>query len=239
MYFILFLLVILLLIIYIIRNPTVILIPYNYLIGICYEKKVFYTQKEKEFIFPQSIILETEYNDIQKEFLNLYSKIYFSQPDKLNYNIGSQFITANSDFWEGWNTIVLKSFGHFSKNIDRCPHLKKYLENDNITSAFFSVLEPGKFIEPHYGPFKGILRYHLGILIPKGECYISVDDIKYFWKNGEGVLFDETYLHYVHNNTQYKRAILFIDVKRPLFFPLNILNNFILYIMGISHYNYL
>ena len=84
----------------------------------------------------------------------------------------------------------------------------------------------------------GILRYHLGLIIPKnGFCFISVDGETYDWKEGEGVLFDETYKHFVINDTNYYRVILFLDVKRVLNFPLNIVNDIILYLMGISPYN--
>ena len=225
--------VLLLLIIYILRNPTLTLLPYNILINLIYEKKVFYTEHEKIVIFPKSICLEKNWKIIRKEFLLLYKQ-------NINYNIGSQFITEDRNFWKGWNTIVLKSFGKFSDNINKCGFLKNILKDENITTAFFSVVDAGKKIPAHYGPFKGILRYHLGLLIPDrecGECYISVDGNKYYWKNGEGVLFDESYLHYVNNNTKYKRCILFLDVKRPLHFPLDFINDIILYLMSISYYN--
>ena len=35
-----------------------------------------------------------------------------------------------------------------------------------MKTAFFSILAPGKHLPPHRGPYKGVMRYHLGLLIP-------------------------------------------------------------------------
>ncbi len=62
--------------------------------------------------------------------------------------------------------------------------------------------------------------------------------ITYSWKEGEGILFDETYLHFVHNDTPYHRIILFLDIKRPFETSLMAyINDFILYLIGISPHN--
>ena len=151
-------------------------------------------------------------------------------------NVGEKYIVEDKAFWKGWKTFPLRMFGRNNiKNLNKCPRLKQILESDkNITSAFFSIMEPGKLLPSHYGPFKGILRYHLGLLIPKGNCFISVDDQIYDWVEGEGVLFDETYKHFVINDTDYHRIILFVDIKRPFrTYPLKKLNDMILKIMSI------
>ena len=81
----------------------------------------------------------------------------------------------------------------------------------------FSILDPDVNIPPHYGYYKGYLRYHLGIIIPQEEGkspFIVCGGEKYYWKNGEGVMFDDMYLHYVENPTSKMRVVLFIDVLR-------------------------
>ena len=94
----------------------------------------------------------------------------------------------------------------------------------------FSILEPGKKIIPHKGPSTGCLRYHLGLKIPKDKenCYITVNDEKYHWEEGKGLIFDDTYIHSVYNNTDEPRIILFVDIERPVIFPFNIINNFLI-----------
>lgn len=222
------------------RNPTELLIPYNILIENLYEKKVFYSEEEKKKIFPTSKLLEENFLEIKEECIQVLKE---TSPEEID-NIGKNFIVPQEkDFFKNWNTFPLRIFSKdYEQNLDKCPILKNILKKDsNITTAFFSIMEPGKFLSSHYGPFKGILRYHLGLQVPppnSGLCYILVDGQTYEWKEGEGILFDETYKHFVENSTTFRRIVLFLDVKRPLSFPLNFINNFILFLMSISPYNF-
>ena len=43
-----------------------------------------------------------------------------------------------------------------------------------------------------------------------------VDGERYHGNDGEGVVFDETYIRYAENKTDKTRLILFCDVERPL-----------------------
>ena len=58
----------------------------------------------------------------------------------------------------------------------------------------FSLLEPGtKIYPPKLYIYKGLLRYHLGLITPNSDnCFISVNNIKYSWKDGDGIIFDDT-----------------------------------------------
>ena len=63
----------------------------------------------------------------------------------------------------------------------------------------------------------GSLRYHLGLVTPNSDaCRIFVDGEEYSWRDGEDVVFDETYVHWAENRTDRTRVILFCDVERPL-----------------------
>ncbi len=48
------------------------------------------------------------------------------------------------------------------------------------------------------------------------RCFIDVDGERYSWRDGESVVFDETYIHYAENGTSQNRIIFFADVERPL-----------------------
>ena len=48
------------------------------------------------------------------------------------------------------------------------------------------------------------------------RCFIEVDGQRYSWRDGEGVLFDETYIHYAENTSGENRLILFCDIERPM-----------------------
>jgi beta-hydroxylase len=83
----------------------------------------------------------------------------------------------------------------------------------------FAMLPPGARLVKHRDPYAGSLRYHLGLVTPNDDdCYIEVDGQHYSWKDGEAVMFDETYIHHAENKTDQNRIVLFIDVKRPVTF---------------------
>jgi len=63
----------------------------------------------------------------------------------------------------------------------------------------------------------GIVRLHLGLSTPNdSKCFINVDGMNYSWKDGEIVLLDDTFEHFVENNTDTTRTVLFCDIERPL-----------------------
>ena len=78
-----------------------------------------------------------------------------------------------------------------------------------------SILDPGKHIPAHNGPYKGILRYQLALSVPKdGSCQIFVDNKPYSWTEGKSVLFDDTFIHEVKNESNEKRIALLLIIRR-------------------------
>jgi beta-hydroxylase len=95
-----------------------------------------------------------------------------------------------------------------------------------MTTAMFSILSPRKHILDHRGPYKGVLRYHLGLIVPRDaeDCKIRVGEDFRHWMQGESMVFDDTYNHEVWNDTDETRVVLFVDVLRPLPFPESLIN---------------
>ena len=87
-----------------------------------------------------------------------------------------------------------------------------------------------------FGVTKGILRSHLGLIIPKDreKCRIRVDDTITPWKEGEIFVFDDTYEHEVWNETDEERVILLFDFDRPMKFAGRVLNTTFLNIMKLT-----
>ena len=114
-----------------------------------------------------------------------------------------------------WENIILRAFNKDTNNIKYFPKTFNLIKND-CTFAMFSILPPGKTLLPHYGPYNGILRYHLGLIIPKDteNCFIMINNIKYIWEEGKDILFDDTLIHHVENNTDEPRVVLFLDIPR-------------------------
>jgi ornithine lipid ester-linked acyl 2-hydroxylase len=105
-----------------------------------------------------------------------------------------------------------------------------------MTTARFSILSPRKHILDHRGPYKGVLRYHLGLIVPKETeaCRIRVGEDFRHWEQGESMIFDDTYNHEVWNDTDETRVVLFVDVLRPLPSPWAQLNRAIVKAIGYS-----
>lgn len=121
-----------------------------------------------------------------------------------------------------WRMFILRAYGaEHRANQARCPALRRLLQaHPEVTSATFSILEGGKHIPAHRGPFRGILRYHLPLVIPPGaeggaSNRLRVAGETYVLEEGRGILWDDTYEHEAWNHSKVPRAVLLLDVFRP------------------------
>lgn len=118
-----------------------------------------------------------------------------------------------------WNVFMLELLGYRAeRNLARCPETAwAVAQIPGRLQAMFSVLDPGKSVPRHEGPYLGYLRYHLGIRVPaENPPEIRVADQPYVWKEGEGVLFDDSWPHEVVNHASEPRVVLIVDIPRPL-----------------------
>jgi len=139
-----------------------------------------------------------------------------------------------------WKTYFLYAYGlKAKKNCDRCPETTRLIESiPGMKTAFFSILLPGKHIPEHRGPHKGFLRYLLALKVPqeKEKCRIRVGDEIQHWEEGKSMMFDDTFPHEVWNDTDEIRVVLFLDIVRPLHFPMSWFNQFFIWLISISPY---
>jgi beta-hydroxylase len=139
-----------------------------------------------------------------------------------------------------WKTYFFYAYGvRSSGNCARCPTTACLVRGvPGMTTAFFSILSPGKHIPEHRGPYKGVLRYHLGLRVPEpaDECAINVGGQVAHWREGGSLLFDDTYPHQAWNEGDGLRVVLFMDVVRPLRPPVSWLNWLIIKAIALSPY---
>lgn len=133
---------------------------------------------------------------------------------------------------ERWKTFIFSGYGFQSKaNLLRCPATAQALRQiPGMKTAFFSILAPGKRIPPHRGPYNGVLRLHLGLIVPepRERCWIRVHDQVCHWKEGEALIIDDSFFHEVHNDTDGYRVVLFVDFERPCHLPAQLYNRAVL-----------
>ncbi|SEG18196.1 aspartyl/asparaginyl beta-hydroxylase domain-containing protein [Marinobacterium lutimaris] len=165
--------------------------------------------------FPELDKVTSNWEMIRDEALALNSASSIKASDDLD-DIG-----FNSFFKTGWKRYYLKWYGSdLNSARQSCPKTLELLNQiPSVKGAMFAMLPPGARLVKHRDPYAGSLRYHLGLETPESDgCYIEVDGERYSWRNGEAVMFDETYIHHAENTTDKNRIVLFLDVVRPVSF---------------------
>lgn len=186
-------------------------------------------------VFPWIEELETNWQKIRAE-LNDVLKRRDSLPSFHELSPYQRRISKG----DNWKTFVLNVFGdRFEPNCRRCPQTARLLQQvPNLRNAGFSILAPHYHIPPHRGPTNGIIRIHLALKIPSDSenCWIRVDDRVLHWKEGECIVFDDSYEHEVQNNSDEERVVLFFDVDRPMRLPGQLLTQTLIYGLKYSAY---
>ncbi|GAA0711446.1 aspartyl/asparaginyl beta-hydroxylase domain-containing protein [Dokdonella soli] len=180
--------------------------------------------------FPQLDPMRDGWRAIREEALHLFDEGYIRAAEK------HSDASFGSFFKEGWKRFYLKWYGEPLPSAHAlCPNTVALLETiPQVKAAMFALLPPGSKLNPHRDPFAGSLRYHLGLITPNSDdCLIFVDGEKYSWRDGEDIVFDETFVHWAENRTDQTRVILFCDVERPLRTPLmRGINRFVSRVLG-------
>jgi beta-hydroxylase len=163
--------------------------------------------------FPELDLLKNNWQDIREEAMRLFDEGYIRAAEK-NNDAG-----FGSFFKKGWKRFYLKWYDKALPSAEAlCPKTVALVNSiPNVKGAMFALLPGDSHLNPHRDPFAGSLRYHLGLSTPNSDnCRIYVDGQAYAWRDGEDVMFDETYVHWVKNETDVTRVILFCDIERPL-----------------------
>lgn len=107
-------------------------------------------------------------------------------------------------------------------NCARCPATANILSTlplpeipGHAPEAFFSVLQPGTHIPPHHGVGNYKLVVHLPLMVPDG-CALRVGDETRGWREGECLVFDDSFEHEAWNRSDSTRAVLIFDAWNPL-----------------------
>jgi aspartyl/asparaginyl beta-hydroxylase (cupin superfamily) len=129
------------------------------------------------------------------------------------------YISGTVDPERSWRVFMLAHVsGGIPTNQARCPRTSALLDEiPGLLQAFFSILDPGKSIPAHDGPYLGSLRYHLALLVPSVDPpSMRVKDQVHTWQEGRSILFDDSWNHQVYNTSPERRVVLIVDVVRPM-----------------------
>ena len=106
-------------------------------------------------------------------------------------------------------------------------------EVPGLRSALWSVLPSGSELPEHSGPNAGVLRYHLGIRCASGAA-LSIGGVEVPYRDGEGILFDDTAPHAAWNRSDRERVTLFCEMLRPLPAPASWVNSMLQAVLSVD-----
>lgn len=197
-------------------DHSTIMAPYN--IMVYARSAVPNTPMQDVNQFPELKTLRDNWQVIRDEAQALYGD------GKIGVSDGTNDLAFNSFFRKGWKRFYLKWYSDYLPSaMQLCPKTVELIkQTPSVKAAMFTVLEPGSHLGEHRDPFAGSLRYHLGLVTPNSDdCRIFVDGTMYSWRDGQDIVFDETYIHSAENKTDQYRVILFCDIERPMKDPIS------------------
>jgi aspartate beta-hydroxylase len=121
-----------------------------------------------------------------------------------------------------WSSLhIIRSGAWVAESRARCPRTAAVLATlplPNMTGhapeALYSVLQPDTHIPPHHGLANYKLVAHLPLIVPD-SCAIRVGSETRGWREGECLVFDDSFEHEAWNRSTAVRAVLILDIWNP------------------------
>lgn len=141
------------------------------------------------------------------------------------------YVEANSDRPRAANPLINDpSWGAFyfwrngnmvEENAARCPATMAALAlapmptiDQRSPIALWSLLKPGTHIQPHHGLLNTRLICHIPLIVP-GDCALRVGNETREWREGEALIFDDSFEHEAWNRSNRTRVVLLFEIWRP------------------------
>lgn len=130
------------------------------------------------------------------------------------------YLGGGKPSWEAY--FFFRHGKRFDAHHERCPVTSAALESielcdiaDHAPEICFSLLAPGTHILPHYGVTNARVVMHLPLVVPP-DCALNVIGAgAHAWREGELMMFDDTFQHEAWNRSQTPRLILLMDCWNP------------------------
>ena len=171
--------------------------------------KFFYDPSDFSFLDP----LVSSFAAIRQELLDLIEM----GPEDQWMNTFPHYV--KSEKYKAWKVF---SFIFFNMKLPRnariCPKTAALIYSiPEILSCDYSYLNEHTHVQPHKGYSRMVLRCHLPLIVPDEKlCGLRVGDQIRHWKEGELMIFDDSFEHEAWNKTDKKRVVLMFDIPNPL-----------------------
>jgi aspartate beta-hydroxylase len=122
--------------------------------------------------------------------------------------------------WSGYH--LYRHGERIDANCARCPKTMAVLESiplmridDHAPEILFSILKPHTHIPPHTGVINGRLTVHLPLIVPENCGALRAGDEQRAWREGECLIFDDSFVHEAWNESDHTRVVLILDAWNP------------------------
>ncbi|HKC67117.1 MAG TPA: aspartyl/asparaginyl beta-hydroxylase domain-containing protein [Bacteroidia bacterium] len=164
-----------------------------------------------QFLFLKPLV--DNFSVIKEELLNLLAA------DKENQWMRTFPSYVKSDSYKAWKIFSFIFFYmKFPSHAKLCPKTAELVYSiPEILSCDYSFMKPHTHIMPHKGYTRMALRCHLPLIVDNPElCKLRVGNEIVHWKEGELIIFDDSFDHEAWNNSDRNRVVLMFDIPNPL-----------------------
>lgn len=174
------------------------------------EKNPSFFYNKAHFSFLKAI--EDNFDILKEEFLALDA--LKDTPDWMVTFPG--YVSSEAE--KAWKVFSFNLFCmKFPKNAALCPKTAALIYSiPEIISSNYSLMKPHTHILPHKGYSRMQLRCHLPLIVPdESLCAIRVGNETVHWKEGELIVFDDSFEHETWNKTDKQRIVFMFDIPNP------------------------
>jgi aspartyl/asparaginyl beta-hydroxylase (cupin superfamily) len=141
------------------------------------------------------------------ELATLHAQDFVQSPDALS-------LAADGYDERGWRYLELfgrEGLDHQRARLPRCAAAAEAVPG--MLNAGLSLLLPGTHLEPHRGELEGVLRCHLALRVPRGDCALRGGGETRTWTPGKCLIFDDTHEHEAWNRGDGERVVLLVTFR--------------------------
>ena len=150
-----------------------------------------------------------DFNKYKNEILKEINNFDYIKNSIYSHNDNKGLI---KDF--NYKILKIKFFNNYFYKKEFKTIYKLCKKHRNIKTCFFSIIKGKKIIPYHVGPYCGLLRCHIPLIINKNHnSYMVVNNTKI--NCSKPFIFDDTYLHKLEKLDNYLRIVLIIDIDHP------------------------
>ena len=189
--------------------------------------------------FPYAARFASAWREIREEADNLATRLH-RVPRFHDIMREQEDVSANDG--RDWRIFILKAYGvESAEHMAACPRLAQIVAGTpGVLSSSISFMAPRKHIPAHRGPFRGVLRFYLGLSVPRRAdgspaVVLKIDGQEHRVGDGEWLIWDDTYTHEVVNESDRWRSVLLLDLwRRDMPYDMVLLSRLVIGIVAAS-----